>query len=75
MHNDHQASPAYARPILGTRLALAWAAIVCSTAVIGSSLGLFEMQSRAGAVAQAQLAAGAASGVVAVHAVRAGKRS
>jgi hypothetical protein len=43
--------------------------------VIGGSLGLFETDSRAGAAAQAQLATGAARGVVAGGAVRCCRRA
>lgn len=38
--------PVFARPPLRTRLAFAWVAVVCSSTLIGSGLGLFEMQAR-----------------------------
>ena len=78
--NEQQTSayvPHYARPSLGMRIGLAWAAIVCSSAVIGAGLGMFEMQARsASAALQATptLSAGTPGGVQAGGMSRNGRR-
>jgi tellurite resistance protein len=54
MNLDHHLANTsrYAPTSLRARLAMALAAVVCSSVVLGTALGLFELQARAGMVAQ-----------------------
>ncbi len=54
MNLDHHLANTsrYAPTSLRARLAMALAAVVCSSVVLGTALGLFELQARAGIAAQ-----------------------
>lgn len=78
--NEHQSSatvPHFARPSVGTRIGLAWAAIVCSSTVICAGLGLFEMQARSATAALQDaptMSAGTPAGVQATSTTRSARR-